>query len=108
MNVILFLGQAAEQLPAAAETAATNWPILLTPILVPVFIGGLKLLLGQFGAKIPKVWVPVIAPILGALVDLLITHTWGAGTLMAAIAGAAGVGLREIVDQVRKLGDPAA
>jgi hypothetical protein len=95
--------------PVATTTTAagvtTNWPLLLTPILVPVFIAGIKLLLAQFGSKLPKVWIPIAAPILGALVDLLITHTWGAGTVMAAIAGSAGVGLREIVDQLKKLGD---
>jgi ABC-type thiamin/hydroxymethylpyrimidine transport system permease subunit len=78
--------------------------LVIIPILVPIFIAVAKF----FIPKIPSVAIPIIAPIMGALVDWLTTGTFGQGTIMGAIAGSAGVGLREIVDQLRKNNLPAA
>ena len=92
--------------PAAPAAATANWALLLIPVIVPVIIALLKMLVTYFGSKIPKIWIPIMAPILGAAVGLLLDHTWGTGTIMAAVAGSAGVGLREIVDQVKALNPP--
>ena len=70
----------------------------LVPVLVPAAIAALKLCL----PKIPKAWLPILAPLLGALIDIAATCQVGPGTPLAALLGAAGVGLREILDQLRK------
>jgi hypothetical protein len=71
---------------------------MLVPVLVPAAIAALKQLL----PKIPKPWLPILAPLLGALIDIAATCQVGPGTPLAALLGAAGVGLREILDQLRK------
>jgi hypothetical protein len=77
-----------------------NLWLSLIPILVPLLLA-----LGKwFVPKIPKAWLPILAPVLGAGLDVLL-HFAGlsAGNpMMGAILGSAGVGLREIVDQLRK------
>ncbi len=70
----------------------------IIPVVVPVAIAALK----QWLPRLPKAWLPVLAPVLGAGLDILTTHQVGAGTALGAALGAAGVGLREIVDQLRK------
>jgi hypothetical protein len=87
----------------ATATAVSIWTIL-TPVLVPVVIALLKIGLMYWGAKIPKALIPVIAPILGAGIDYITSGTLGAGTAWGAALGLSGVGLREIVDQLRNLG----
>jgi hypothetical protein len=70
----------------------------LIPILVPALIAVLKTLTPQ----LPKHWLPILAPVLGALLDLASTQSLGAGTAWGAALGSAGVGLREILDQIKK------
>jgi len=82
-------------------TAAT-WQLLI-PALVPVAIAMLKLMI----PGIPKPWLPVLAPLLGGLLDAGTAYAGissGANPLVGALLGSAGVGLREIVDQLRKAG----
>jgi hypothetical protein len=58
--------------------------------------------------KIPKVALPVLAPILGAGLDILL-HYAGSGTgnpVLGSMLGAAGVCVREVLDQVKKLPQP--
>lgn len=69
-----------------------------TPILVPIILAGVKALL----PKLPSWTIPLLAPLLGMLVDVAnslatshATNLWAAAAL-----GLAGVGLREIKDQV--------
>jgi hypothetical protein len=83
-----------------AATGKVSWVITLIPVVVPLVIAVIKFFL----PKLPSAWLPILAPILGAAVDLVCGGTWGSGTIMAAIAGSAGVGLREIVDQMKKRG----
>ncbi len=55
--------------------------------------------------RIPKVALPVLAPIIGGLVQAGLTLLPGLedqGVVVGALAGMAGTGLREILDQVRK------
>lgn len=71
----------------------------LIPVLVPLFIAALKLAV----PKVPKPLLPILAPILGGLADAGIAYAAGsaANPMLGAALGAAGVGVREIVDQVR-------
>lgn len=88
-------------LAADASTEAsppTNWVLLLIPVVVPIIIAGIKLVVPQLSP-----WkLPLLAPILGALADYLASGNLGATTVAGAIAGSAGVGLREVVDQIKK------
>lgn len=74
----------------------------LIPILVPVFLAGLK----SFIPSLPKSSLPVLAPFLGALAEASMTAagqpTLGGPPWLGAVLGSAGVGIREIVDQVKK------
>jgi hypothetical protein len=85
-----------------------TWLETIIPVVVPAAIALFKQLLPQ----IPKPWLPVLAPVLGAVIEVAATRQVGAGTAAGAALGAAGVGLREIVDQLRKAaslqGDGAA
>jgi hypothetical protein len=86
--------------PPASTAPAVDWAQLLIPLLTPILIAGAKLL----APKIPSTLLPIIAPILGAGLDILL-HYAGMGTggpILGAILGSAGVGVREIVDQLRK------
>lgn len=82
-------------------TAKFPWESLIVPA-VPLLIAALKLLV----PKIPRAALPIMAPLLGAALDIAASYL-GSGTanpVWGAVLGAAGVGLREIVDQMRKLG----
>lgn len=83
---------------APATTPKTNIGLLLIPVIVPIVIAVAKM----FIPKLPGWTLPILAPLLGAIADYLMTGTFGQGTIMGAIAGSAGVGLREIADQVQK------
>ena len=82
--------------PAAPVTGLPGWMVLI-PVLVPMVIAGLKGVV----PSIPRLWLPILAPVLGAAMEVLTNWQFSSGTLAAAVAGAAGVGLREIVDQLR-------
>lgn len=91
----------------AAEAVVTTPPdanvsvwLALIPAFVPVVLALLKTLV----PKIPKVWLPVLAPVLGAGAEVAL-HFAGVstgGVLVGALLGAAGLWLRELADQVRK------
>ncbi len=86
----------------ATGPAGSVWKQLLPTIIacgVPIVIAVAKI----FVPSIPKVWLPIAAPILGAAADFLVTGTFGQGTILGALAGSAGVGLREICDQIKQL-----
>lgn len=72
---------------------------LLTPVIVPLVIAGFKMI----SSKIPTWILPILAPILGALVGVISNAALQAnGNLMVAAAlGLAGVGVREIIDQLK-------
>ena len=72
----------------------------LTPMLVPLVLAGAKKAI----ASLPSWLIPILAPILGAVLDVLNAQLTGfsGGGMLGAILGAAGVGLREIIDQIKK------
>lgn len=99
--------------PAFAETAATsagdalsaptkpNWALAVIPVATPILIS----LIRWAAPKTPKVALPILAPLLGATLDIVIYLAGGQtqGTLSAALLGMAGVCVREAVDQATKL-----
>lgn len=71
--------------------------LALIPLVVPILIIGLK----KAAPNIPPHYLPIVAPLLGMGLDLLMNygHT---NLLLTALLGSGGVGLREIVDQVKQ------
>jgi hypothetical protein len=85
----------------ASSPPTPSWLSALIPIAVPIVIAGLKFML----PKLPTWTLPaIVAPLLGTLADLAL-HYAGVSTLgpaWGALLGSAGVGLREIQDQVKQ------
>lgn len=83
--------------PLVQQAIAT----LATTVVVPLLLAAAKKLI----PKLPKASLPVAAPLLGALVDVGTHYATGTSNpLLGALAGSAGVGLRELVDQLKKAG----
>lgn len=83
---------------------ATQIVTFATPVIVPLVIAGIKAL----KPKIPTWLLPLIAGPLGALLEY-INHLVMGGNMNIAVAvllGLAGVGVREVVDQLRPVSDP--
>lgn len=70
------------------------------PLLTPIVIAALKYL----WPRVPKVWLPFLAPVLGALAEIAgqAAGLSGGSVLTASLMGALGVWLREAYDQARK------
>ena len=89
--------------PDATKAAAIHDNFAITDawlvILVPVLLAILKNLV----PKIPPSYLPIAAAVLGALLDSLTSYLTGnaVNPALGAILGSAGVGLREIVDQLK-------
>jgi len=89
--------------PITAPDTGINWQVLvlsILPLLVPILVTGVKTLL----TKVPTWMLPILAPALGAVIDLISAKIggFGASPILAAALGSAGVGLREIKDQVQQ------
>lgn len=93
--VALFASDAA----STGNVTADNIVSWLTPILVPLVLAGLK----KISPSIPSWVIPIAAPVLGVLIDLANSYATGhsSNLLVAAGLGLAGVGLREIKDQIK-------
>lgn len=87
--------------PAASTAQAIT---LLTPVVVPILVWGAKKLL----ADIPSVLLPILATVLGVGVTQLGVYMAGGhyGIVEGALLGLGGVGLREVLDQVKKVIGP--
>lgn len=74
--------------------------VALIPLLVPVVLAGVKGVTSRF----PKWLLPVLAPVIGGLLDagLAALGMVSVGPVWGAVLGAAGVAVREIVDQIKK------
>jgi hypothetical protein len=83
---------------AATGLAASDIVQWLTPVLVPLLIAGLKKVL----PSIPGYLLPIIAPVLGVVLDLINSFATSHATNLwaAAALGLAGVGVREVKDQL--------
>lgn len=86
--------------PAPGEIRAHALILTLIPLLVPIVVAIGKSLL----PKVPTWVLPILAPALGALIDYIGSLATGADAspIVAAIYGSAGVGARELYDQIRK------
>ncbi len=107
MSMAWLLGAVPGDSPVAPEapvTTAMGWAALLIPITTPILIAAFK----QLIPKIPRVALPVAAPLIGAALQIVLNYAGmtDADTLTGMVLGAAGVALREAVDQVKKLGEP--
>ncbi len=76
--------------------------LALIPVVVPMVIAGLKAL----APRVPKRLLPILAPILGGMIDAGAAYLQGGAPnpVLAAALGSAGVGLREILDQMTRGG----
>jgi len=85
----------------AGLSAPLPWQLSLIPIFTPLIIQAVKM----FVPKIPTLWLPVMAPFLGALLDVISHYSTGSNISIgtAAALGLAGVGVREVVDQIQKV-----
>lgn len=80
-----------------SEEVLTN---ILIPVLTPMIIGLVKLSI----RRVPREFLPVLAAILGILLDCLarLSGYEGVGIGYGAMLGLAGVGVREALDQAHK------
>lgn len=101
----LFLANLAfAQAPGATPPAslggitADNIVTWLTPIMAPLLIALTK----KFVPSLPGFVLPILAPVFGVLLDLVNTYALhhSSNLLLAAVAGLAGVGIREVKDQL--------
>jgi len=99
LPAMILAADAAATTTDIATATALPWQLALIPILTPIIIAGVKLL----APKIPSALIPILAPILGAALDIIGSLSTGAATniWLAAGLGLAGVGVREIVDQLK-------
>lgn len=79
---------------------ATQIVNAVTPVLVPLIIAGFKKLLPE----IPSVLLPLIAVLLGIVGGVITQYATGlTGNIwLSALLGIAGVGVRELVDQMKQ------
>lgn len=77
-----------------------NTLALVIPALTPLIILSIKTLWKQ----VPSVMLPYLAPIIGALLVMLgnATDTINISPILGMFLGAAGVGLREMLDQTKQ------
>lgn len=78
-----------------SPTALPTWAIVAIPSLIAAIKAGL--------GRLPSRFIPLLAPVLGSLGDLMVAGGLGHGTLWGGILGLAGVGVREIWDQNKDL-----
>lgn len=81
-------------------TSPVDWVNLVTLSITPVIIAVIKWLV----PKVPKVVLPLLAPILGIALDQLVAFMTGhqGNLVLAALLGASGLWLREAIDQAKK------
>lgn len=72
----------------------------MTPLIVPVLVAALKKAI----QNMPKQFIPILAILIGAAIDIINNFLTGGGggLFQGAILGAAGIGVREVLDQFRK------
>jgi len=70
--------------------------VAITPVLIEV--------IKWAAPKIPGKIIPIVAPALGAMADMAGSYAglWASNPIAGALLGMAGVGLRELYDQLMK------
>jgi hypothetical protein len=84
-----------------------DWTNLINQIGLPLIAVVVPIIIAAFKGLLPRIptWaLPLLAPVLGAGGDVAIGLLAGVDSsgLAGALAGLAGVGVREVVDQARK------
>lgn len=81
-------------------TSPADWVNVLILAVTPIIIAGIKWLM----PKVPKMVLPILAPLLGIAVDQLAAFATGhqSNLVLAALLGASGLWLREAIDQAKK------
>jgi hypothetical protein len=78
----------------------------LAPLLIPMLVPMLVAVVKYYVPLLPKLWLPVLTPVLGAALDIVNYYigldSWG--PMWGAFLGALGVFVREVYDQVKKAG----
>ena len=87
-----------------SQDQLSQYLTMIIPLVVPLLITGLK----KFLPNVPGWALPILAPGLGALADwiLQLSGVQTGGTIKGMLLGSAGVGLRELVDQVKQFKPP--
>ena len=113
--VSMALGADAAPLAAAADTAATATATAIAPAvpaasslwlsLIPLGVPVLVMFIKGFIPSLPKPWLPVIAAAVGLALAVFdhFTGSLGGNPVAVLFLGAAGTGLREIGDQLKKV-----
>lgn len=81
-----------------AQDQLSQYLVMIIPVVVPLLIAGLK----KWIPNIPTWTLPILAPGLGALADFVLQSAGvqTGGTLKGMLLGSAGVGIRELQNQV--------
>lgn len=89
-------GLAPAQASGLTPAAVIQW---LTPAVVPLLLAGVK----QVMPKLPTWTIPLLAPVLGILLDVVnsMATSHQSNFLAAAALGLAGVGIREVKDTLK-------
>lgn len=104
MNALLLIAGVEVVSLSSADTATITplpqWFSVMITILTPSLIAALKLAI----PKVPSWFLPILAPLLGAIQAIVFNYAgmFAADPAMGAVLGMAGVGLREVYDQAQK------
>jgi hypothetical protein len=84
----------------APTSANVDLMLKLLPLIVPMLIAIIKMEI----PKLPTWCLPILAPLLGAFIDWLTALATGGhpNPIASALLGSAGVGLREVYDQLKQ------
>ena len=83
----------------SAGLTADNIVQWVTPLLVPLVLAAVK----KFAPSLPSWVIPLAAPVLGVLIDLVssLATTHSSNLLQGAVLGLLGVGLREMKEALK-------
>ncbi len=85
--------------PGAVPGSGMGLLLTLIPLVVPMLVAAAKTAF----SNLPPVFLPILATILGAVLNyiLVLTNQPHTNLLVAAILGASGIGVRELYDQIK-------
>lgn len=105
--LLIFVTAALAQDPAATPPIVVPAPDSLQALLIAVLTAAPPMVIAVVrwaAPRIPSVALPVAAPFVGMLISVVAYYSTGTevSVLVAAFAGVAGIGLRELYDQLMK------
>lgn len=101
MNIIPILAELTTD--QTVNGPSVDRTISIWQMLIPIVVPALIAILRAYIPTIPKKYVPFIAPLLGAIIDILLNfaHLGGGVGAVGAVLGTAGIGVREL-SRIRK------